>query len=219
MVALATLFLLVTSVPGFRGDPDRRSLAEFALPIAGALLLLRIAINRYALRRQRALREAAERTEEAGWPFRSALVVLGAATIVTAFVTNSLVGSLEEFASRADLSEFLVAIVIVAIVGNATEHGSAVLLARRGRIRLATEISLASSAQVAGLLIPLVALASWTTTPLALSFRPIELGALAVATAVPALVLAHGRTTRLGGLILLASYAALVVAFYYSGNR
>jgi Ca2+/H+ antiporter len=48
--------------------------------------------------------------------------MLGAATVVTAFVTNSLVGSLEAFASMAHLSEFLVAVVIVAIVGNATEH-------------------------------------------------------------------------------------------------
>ena len=219
MVALATLFVLVASVPGFHGDPDRRSLAELSLPIAAVLLLVRIAVNRYALRRQRALREAADPTGEAGWPLRVALAVLGLATVVTAFVTNSLVGSLQAFASRAHLSEFLVAVVIVAIVGNATEHGSAVLLARRGKVRLATEISLASSAQVAGLLIPLVALASWAITPLALSFRPIELGALAVATALPALVLARGRTTRLGGLILLLAYAGLVVAFYYSGNR
>jgi Ca2+:H+ antiporter len=219
MVAVAILFLLVTSIPGFHGDPDRRSLADLALPVAAALLVLRIAVNRYALRRQRALRQTAEAARDVDWTFRRALVVLGAATIVTAFVTNSLVGSLEAFASRAHLSEFIVAVVIVAIVGNATEHGSAVLLARRGRVRLATEISLASSAQVAGLLIPLVALLSWTTTPLALSFRPIELGALAVATALPALVLARGRTTRLGGSILLIAYACLVVAFYYSGNR
>jgi len=219
MVALATLFLLVASIPGFRGDPERRSLADLSLPIAAALLLVRIAVNRYALRRQRALHEAADPTEDAGWSFRRALAVLGAATVATAFVTNSLVGSLEAFASMAHLSEFLVAIVIVAIVGNATEHGSAVLLARRGRVRLATEISLASSAQVAGMLIPLVVLASWAITPLALSFRPIELCALAVATVLPALVLARGRTTQLGGSILLLAYAGLVVAFYYSGNR
>jgi Ca2+:H+ antiporter len=219
MVALATLFVLVASVPGFRGDPDRRSLADLSLPIAAALLVVRIAVNRYALRRQRALRSTAEPTGDAGWPFRRALAVLGASTIVTAFVTNSLVGSLEAFASMAHLSEFLVAVVIVAIVGNATEHGSAVLLARRGRVRLATEISLASSAQVAGMLIPLVALASWAITPLALSFRPIELAALGVATVLPALVLAHGRTTRMGGVILLIAYAGLVVAFYAAGNR
>jgi Ca2+/H+ antiporter len=72
---------------------------------------------------------------------------------------------------------------------------------------------------VAGLLIPLVALASWAIEPLALSFRPIELGALAVATVLPAVVLARGRTTRLGGMLLLAAYAGLVVAFAYAGNR
>ena len=123
------------------------------------------------------------------------------------------------FPAAPSQSNATVAVVIVAIVGNATEHGSAVLLARRGRVRLATEISLASSAQVAGMLIPLVVLASWAITPLALSFRPIELCALAVATALPALVLARGRTTQLGGSILLVAYAGLVVAFYYSGNR
>jgi Ca2+:H+ antiporter len=148
-----------------------------------------------------------------------ALAVLGLATLRTAFVTNSLVGSLQAFASRAHLSDFFVAVVIVAIVGNATEHGSAVLLARRGKLRLATEISLASSAQVAGLLIPLVALVSWTIDPLALSFRPIELGALALATALAGLVLAPRRPTRLGGAILLLGYAVLAVAFYSAGER
>jgi len=219
MVALATLVMFVVSVPGFHGDPERRSLAELALPVAAVLLVVRIAVNHYALRRQRVLNKAADTEGEAGWPFRVALAVLGLATLVTAFVTNSLVGSLQAFASRAHLSEFFVAIVIVAIVGNATEHGSAVLLARRGRLRLATEISLASSAQVAGLLIPLVALVSWTIDPLALSFRPIELGALAIATALAGLVLAPRRPTRLGGSTLLLAYVVLGVAFYYAGSR
>jgi Ca2+:H+ antiporter len=218
MVAFAALLLFVASVPGWHGDPERRSLAELAVPLAALLLVVRLAVNRYALRRQRALNEAAETVGEAGWPFRVALAVLGLATLVTAFVTNSLVGSLQAFANRAHLSEFFVAIVIVAIVGNATEHGSAVLLARRGKMRLATEISLASSAQVAGLLIPLVALVSWTIEPLALSFRPIELCALALATALAGLVLAPGRPTQRGGVILLVAYAVLVVAFYHSGS-
>jgi Ca2+/H+ antiporter len=55
--------------------------------------------------------------------------------------------------------------------------------------------------------------------PLALSFRPVELGALAISTALSGLVLYRGTTTRLGGAILLVAYAGLVVAFAYSGNR
>jgi Ca2+:H+ antiporter len=218
LVAFATVLVLVAAVPGFHGDPDRRSLAELSVPIAALLLIVRVIENHFALRRQRALYATAEHEPE-GWPFSSAVVVLGLASVVTAFVTETLVGTLRSFADRAHLSEFVVAVVIVAILGNATEHGSAVLLARRGRVKLAVEIPLASSAQIAGLLIPLVALISWGFEPLALSFRPVELVAMAVAAVLPAVVLSAGRTTRLGGAILLAAYAALAVAFFVSGDR
>jgi Ca2+:H+ antiporter len=218
LVGLATVLVLVAAAPGFHGDPERRSLAELSLPIAAVLLTVRLVVNRYSLRRQRMLYSLTERETE-GWSFRAAVFVLGAATFVTAFVTETLVGTLRAFADRAHLSEFFVVVVIVAIIGNATEHGSAVLLARRGRIKLAAEISLASSAQIAGFLIPLVALISWGFEPLALSFRPVELVAMGVATALPAVVLRTGRTTRLGGAILLVAYAALVIAFYSSGDR
>jgi Ca2+:H+ antiporter len=218
LVGFATVLVLVAAVPGFHGDPDRRSLAVLSVPIAALLLIVRLIENRFALRRQRALYSTAEREPE-GWPFTSAIVVLGLASVVTAFVTETLVSTLRSFADRAHLSEFFVAVVIVAILGNATEHGSAVLLARRGRVKLAVEIPLASSAQIAGLLIPMVALISWGFEPLALSFRPVEMAAMAVAAALPALVLWPGRTTRFGGAILLAAYAVLAAAFYVSGDR
>jgi Ca2+:H+ antiporter len=217
LVAFAALLVLVAAAPGFHGNPDRRALAELSLPIAVLLLIVRVVVTRRALRRQRALYSSPE--ERDGWSLPTALVVLGAATVVTAFVTETLVGTLRTFAERAHLSEFFVAVVIVAIIGNATEHGSAVLLARRGRVKLAVEISLASSAQIAGLLIPLVVLISWGFEPLALSFRPIELVAIGIAAALPALVLRTGRTNRLGGAILLAAYLVLAVCFYLSGDR
>jgi Ca2+:H+ antiporter len=218
LVGFTTLLVLVAAVPSFHGDPDRRSLAELSLRLAVLLLIVRVALNQYALRRQRQLFTPAD-PDNGSWPLRNAILVLGGATVVTAFVTETLVGSLRAFADMAHLSEFFVAVVIVAIVGNATEHGSAVLLARRGRVRLAVEIPLASSAQIAGLLLPLVVLISWTFEPLALSFRPVELVAMAVSAALPALVLRTGRTTRIGGAVLLVAYALLVVAFFLSGDR
>jgi Ca2+:H+ antiporter len=219
LVGFATVLFVVTAVPGFHGDPDRRSLAELSVPVAVLLLVVRIAVTRLALRRQRRIRASAE-PEDGGWPFPVALVVLGLATVVTALLTETLVGTLRAFAETAHLSEFFVAAVIVAIVGNATEHGSAVLLARRGRVQLAIEIPLASSAQIAGLLIPLVALFSWFfDEPLALSFRPVELAAMGIAAALPALILRTGKTSRFGGAILLVAYTILVVVFYLAGDR
>jgi Ca2+:H+ antiporter len=217
LVGFTTLVVLVASVPGFHGDPDRRSLAVLSLPLAALLLIVRVTVTRAALRRQRQLFTPA--AVEVGWPLNIAVAVLGIATVATAFVTETLVGKLQAFASTAHLSEFFVAVVIVAIVGNATEHGSAVLLARRGRVKLAVEIPLASSSQIAGLLIPLVALISWGFEPLALSFRPIELVAMCAAAVLPAVVLRSGGTTRVGGATLLVAYAVLAVCFYLAGDR
>jgi Ca2+:H+ antiporter len=217
LVAFAGVLFLVTAMPGLHGNPDRRALAVLALPLALLLLIVRVFVTRRALRRQRELYSPPEGPD--GWTLPTALVVLGIATVVTAFVTEALVGTLRSFAERVHLSEFFVAIVIVAIIGNSTEHGSAVLLARRGRVKLAVEISLASSAQIAGLLIPLVVLISWAFEPLTLSFRPIELIAIGVAAALPARALRTGRTTRLGGVVLLLAYSVLVVCFYVAGDR
>jgi Ca2+:H+ antiporter len=218
LVGFTTLVVLVAAVPGFHGNQDRHSLALLSLLLACLLLIVRVTVIRYALRRQRELYRGAQ-TDREGWPLTTALVVLGLATVVTAFLTETLVGTLRAFADKAHLSEFFVAVVIVAIIGNATEHGSAVLLARRGRVKLAVEIPLASSAQIGGLLIPLVVLISWGFEPLTLSFRPLELAAMGVAAALPALVLAAGRTTRLDGGILLVAYSVLAVCFYLSGDR
>ena len=87
--------------------------------------------------------------------------MLGIATVATAFVSEMLVGSLEAFGEAAGLSDFFVAIVIVAIVGNAAEHGGAIVVARRGKIKLATEIAVSSAAQVAVFVAPAAALLSF----------------------------------------------------------
>jgi Ca2+:H+ antiporter len=134
-------------------------------------------------------------------------------------VTETLVASLDAFANAAHLSEFFVAAVIVAIIGNAAEHGSAVLLAARGELQLAAEIALASSAQVAGLLIPAVALLSWAIEPLSLGFRSVEMVGIAGAALAAGLVLAPKRTSRAGGAVLLGAYMVLAVSFYLVGDR
>jgi Ca2+:H+ antiporter len=212
-VLFAVLLLLVPSVPGFHGDPDRDSLATLSLPVAIALLVARIAVNSRSLLRHRR-RQSSLPPPVDGGSLRLALAVLAAATVSTAFVTETLVGSLEDFAQRAHLSDFFVAVVIVALVGNITEHGSAVLLAARGELRLAAEIGLASAGQVAAFLIPVVAILSWAIQPLSLSMRPIELTSLGAAALVGALAVAPARASRAAGALLLGTYAGLVVAFY-----
>jgi Ca2+:H+ antiporter len=156
----------------------------------------------------------------AAWSLTASLLVLGLATVVTAVIAEALVGSIETFAEEAGLSDFFVAAIIVAIVGNAAEHGGAVVVAARGKIKLAAEIALASSAQVAVFLIPAVHVLSWAIAPaLPLSFREVEIAALLGATAFVSLVIFGGRSSRLRGAILIAAYVGTAIAFFVEGDR
>jgi Ca2+:H+ antiporter len=219
LVAFATALFLVPAIPGWSGDPDRRSLATTSIPISIVLLLVYLGVTWIALRRHRRQHVSDEAADFAAWSLTASLLVLGAATVITALVAEILVGSLEAFAEKAHLSDFFVAAVIVAIVGNAAEHGGAVVVAYRGKIKLAAEIALASSAQVAVFLIPAVALLSWAIEPLALSFREIELVALGGSVVFAALILWGGHSSRARGLALIGAYVAVAAGFLAAGDR
>ena len=219
LVAFAVVLFLIPSIPGWDGDPDRRSLAVVSVPVSIVLLLVYVGVTWYSLRRHRSLHVSDEAAMMAAWSLRVSLLVLSAATVVTAFVAETLVHSLETFAEDAGLTEFFVAAVIVAIVGNAAEHGGAVVVAYRGNIKLAAEIALASSAQVAVFLIPAVALVSWLIDPLALSFRQVEILAVAGSVLFTALLLFRGYSTRWRGAVLIAAYCGVAYAFYAVGDR
>jgi Ca2+:H+ antiporter len=221
LVAFAVLVFLIPAIPGFEGDPDRRSLAVLSLPVSIVLLLVYLGVTWNSLRRHHQLHVSDEPGAEAAaaWSLRFSLIVLAAATLITAFVAETLVHTLEAFAEELGLSEFFVAAVIVAIVGNAAEHGGAVVVAYGGNIKLAAEIALASSAQVAVFLIPAVAILSWAIEPLALSFREVELIAVGGAVVLATLLLWQGRSSRLRGVLLIAAYVGVAVLFFLAGDR
>jgi Ca2+:H+ antiporter len=218
LLAAATILFLIPSIPGWSGDPDSDSLVAVTVPVSIALLVLYVGVTWYSLRRHSQM-HVASNGEMNGWSLRMSLVVLGIATVTTALVAEILVGSVEAFAHQVGLSEFFVAAVIIAIVGNAAEHGGAVVVAYRGKIALAAEIALASAAQVAVFLIPAVALLSWLIDPLSLSFRPVEIAALAGATIYTTILLWAGHSSRLRGFLLVGGYAVVVAAFFAAGDR
>jgi Ca2+:H+ antiporter len=218
LVLAAVAAFLVPSIPGFHGDPDRDQLTYLTIPVAVVLLGLYLVLTIDNLRRHRSMHVAAP--GEHAWSLRRALGWLGAATVVTALVSEVLVHSLEGFGESVGLSEFFIAIVIVAIVGNAAEHGGAVVIARRGNMPLASEIAVSSSAQVALFVAPAIALVSLLVTPaLALAFRPIELVGMGGAAAIVALIAYDGRSRRWEGWLLLGVYAAFVGWVLLAGDR
>jgi len=220
LVLFATLLFLIPSIPGFHGNPERHSLAVLSIPVSVVLLLVYGAVILDNLRRHRQAYLESGHDPEPGWTLSRSIVALGIATVATAFVSETLVHSLDHFAKAAHLSEFFISAVVVAIVGNAAEHGGAVVIARRGKMRLATEIAVSSSAQVSTLVVPAVALLSFVVTPaLPLAFRPIELATMFGAALVVAIVIRDGRCKPREGWMLIGLYAVVVVGFWLAGDR
>jgi Ca2+:H+ antiporter len=218
LVLVATLVLLVPAVPSWHGDPERHELAVLSLPVAILLLVVYVVLTWWQLREHRRRHEP-PLSADGYWRLPTAIGVLAGATVLTAVIAEILVGSIETFAERAHLSDFFVAAVIVAIVGNAAEHGGAVVVAYRGKVSLAAEIALSSGAQVAVFLIPAVALLSWAIEPLALSFRRVELAAVGGSALLVGLLFWDRRSSNWHGAALIALYAAVAAAFFFAGDR
>jgi len=219
LVALAVVFFLVPAIPSWSGDPERDLIVALSIPVSIALLVVYVCVTWYSLRRHRAMHATAEAPSSEAWSLALSLGVLGLATVVTALIAEILIGSIETFAHNAHLSEFFVAAVIVAIVGNAAEHGGAVVVAARGNIKLAAEIALASSAQVAVFLIPAVTLLGLLIDSLALAFRPVEIAAVGGSVLFTALLLRDGLSSRAKGVSLIAGYGVVALAFLVAGDR
>jgi Ca2+:H+ antiporter len=209
-VGAAALFLVPAlghwdGVPRTEPDPTR------VFPVCAFLVVAYVAAMTYQVRLE-------AREEDGGggaeWSLPLSLGLLGLGAGATGVLAEIVTSSIDKFAHSVGLSVFFVAAVLVALTGNAAEHGSAIVVAARGQVELGAEIALRSAAQVAAFLIPAVAMLSWILKPLPLAFRPVELGLLLAAPIAAALALADGRSGRVRGAALAAAYAVAVAAFF-----
>jgi len=150
------------------------------------------------------------------WNKATALLILALATIGIIWLSESLVGVVEEVVSGLGISEFFLGIILIPIIGNVAEHLVAVQMAARNQMDLSVEIAVSSSLQIALLVAPLLVFISLAVgNPLTLVFNQFELVALLTGVVVSALVSADGESTWLEGAALLAVYAILGLAFYF----
>ena len=213
LIAIAVPALLVAALPYLWGRDNEQAFGAFSIPVAALLLVVYGAATAREIRRERSAGPE-DPGKQPEWSLARALALLGGATAGTAAMSEIITGSIDEFAEQLHISEFFAAAVIVAIAGNAAEHGAAVIVAAHGEIKLGADIALESAAQVAAFVIPVIALVSWAVNPLPLAFTPIELAVFAGSTLLAALLLSGGRSSRWRGLVLLGGYLAVAVAFF-----
>ncbi|AHV97122.1 calcium/proton exchanger [Paenibacillus sabinae] len=149
------------------------------------------------------------------WSKGKSILYLILATVMVAFVSEWLVGTLESLTERFGLSELFVGAFLVAIIGNAAEHSAAILLATKNKIGAAVEIAVGSSLQIALFVAPVLIFASYFTgNTMDIVFTTIELVAIAVAVFIAKSITQDGATNWYEGLLLLAVYIILGVSFY-----
>jgi Ca2+:H+ antiporter len=218
LCAAFVLAVLVPVVMGYTGKPERHAAVVASIPFSVLLIVLYLVVTGRNLRRHRAIEH--QDPAAGAWSLPTALTALAIATVATAFVSEILVHSLDAFAKAVGASEFFIAVVIVAIVGNAAEHGGAIVIARSGKMKLASEIAISSSAQVALLVAPVVMLLSLLFAhPLPFTFRWEEVAAMAGAVVVVGAMVRDGISRRWEGWLLVGVYAAVAVGFLLAGNR
>jgi Ca2+:H+ antiporter len=147
---------------------------------------------------------------------KSALVSLAIATILVAFLSELLVGQIESAKQAMGVSDLFMGVIVIAIIGNAAEHGTAVLMARRDRMNLAMSIAIGSSSQIALFVAPVLVFAGWAMgTPMSLVFTPFEIVSVALAVLIVEMISFDGETTWFEGAELIAVYLILAVSFYF----
>jgi Ca2+:H+ antiporter len=160
-----------------------------------------------------------ENTRAGGpWP---ALGMLVAATAGVAWMSELLVGSVAAAARAFGMSRLFVGVVIVAIVGNAAEHYSAVVMAARNRMDAAIAIAVGSSIQIALFVAPVLVFLSYVIAPMPMDllFTVFELVAVGFSVLAISLIAHDGRTHWMEGVQLLAVYVILVLGFYFLQPR
>lgn len=146
----------------------------------------------------------------------TAVGVLAVGTLLTTIQAELLVGTLEPALKQFGFTELFVGVVVVAIIGNAAEHYSAITAARRDQMTLAVEISVGSSAQIALLVAPVVILYSFAIgRPMSLIFNAFEISAVALSVFATSFVVADGESNWVEGLQLISVYAIIALAFYF----
>jgi Ca2+:H+ antiporter len=216
MLLLSTIGLVVPAMFHWlsRGVPDAPEL-ELDTEIAVVLFATYCVSLIFTLRTHRSLYGETEATADAGvrWPL---LMLLGA-TAAVAVVSELLVGTVTATARELGLSELFVGVIVVALVGNAAEHYSAIVLAGRNQMDAAISIAVGSSTQIALFVAPALVFLSYAIgpAPMNLLFTTYEVAAIGLSVVSIAFIAHDGETHWMEGVQLLAIYAVLALGFYF----
>src|SRR5262249_35916068 len=161
-----------------------------------------------------------DREEARGWSASRSLFVLIVATCLVALMSEFLVGAVEAARATLGLTEVFVGVIVIAVIGNAAEHSTAVMMAMKNKMGLSLGIAVGSSLQIALFVAPVLIFFSYLFgQPMDLEFTLPEVVAVIVAVHLIFQINGDGETNWLEGVQLLSVYLILGVLFFYLPER
>ena len=221
LLLLAAVGLIIPALFHFTAaDRGMTVERELSLEIAVVLFIIYVLSLAFSLKTHSHLfageSHDAEDLGEQPWSYRMSIAVLTAVTALIAVMSELLVGAIEPTAHTLGLTQVFVGVILVALVGNAAEHSTAVLVAMKNKMDLAFGIAVGSSLQIALLVAPVLVFASYLFgTPLDLIFTPFEVAAVTISVLVLGFVAMDGESHWMEGVMLVGVYAMLAIAFYF----
>lgn len=154
--------------------------------------------------------------DEALWPLWQSITALAVATALIAWLSEFLVGSIETARHSLGLTEIFVGVVVVALVGNAAEHSTAVWAAWRNKMDLSLTIATGSSLQMALFVTPVLVFCSYAFgAPMTLEFSLPEIASIVLSVWIVGQISGDGESNWLEGVQLLSVYVIIGILFYF----
>lgn len=222
LLALSAIGLVVPAIFHFivRSDPAAHE-QELSLEISIILFVTYLLSLVFTLRTHshlyvgHAAAAGDETLGEAGWGTRKSVLVLLAATTFVALMSEFLVSTVEHAAQAFGMTDVFIGVVLIAIIGNAAEHSTAVLMAAKNRMDLVLNIAIGSSIQVALFVAPVLVFMSYLFgQPMDLRFTTFEVVSVVLTVGSVGFVAMDGESMWMEGVQLLAVYVILAIAFY-----
>ena len=223
MLVLAALALVLPAYFQAVAGTDTEGLERLSVSISIVLLLAYLLNLAFALITHRALFAGTHQGDEPKAPTSKtrALSMLAVATVGIAWMSEIMVGTIGPVAQELGLSKIFVGVFVVAVMGNAVEHATAIVAAMKNRMDLSLSIAIGSSVQIALFVTPVLVLASLFIgpAPMDLAF-PVGLVLLVlISVLITAQVANDGRSDWLEGAQLLTIYVVLALTlFFIPGN-
>lgn len=199
---------------------DREDTLTLSLGISIILIFLYLAALLFKLVTHRGVYQHNKETEghfeeAAEWGIAKAVFILFIATLIVAYISEHLVHTFDYVAKTFGWSELFIGVIIVAIVGNAAEHASAVLMAYKNKLDVSVEIAIGSTLQVAMFVAPVLVIVSlFLNTSMPLLFSWPELMAMVSSVLLMVVISNDGETNWFEGLTLIAAYVVMSIGFY-----